>query len=115
MAKSSGISIDHLLHTHWSIPKGPNLFSPHEILLNHADYRPGQPSASVDLEQVRDYLITKKSQQKVQYDKRYMAWPLSDLSPRQDILFLSPAYQTSYLEGTILGQTQMPRSYIIEA
>ena len=40
---------------------------------------------------------------------------LDDLVPGQDVLFLSPANQTSYLEGTVIGQAQMPRSYLIEA
>ena len=61
-AKSSGISTDHLLQTLFSTPIGPNLPSPHEILLNHTNYRPGKPSTPVDLEPVRDYLITKKAQ-----------------------------------------------------
>ena len=113
--KPTGISIHNVLKTLCSTPIGPNLPSPHEILLNHTNYRPGMPSTSVDLEQVRDYFITKKAQQKVQYDKRHRAQQLDDLEPGKDVLFLSPINQTSYLEGTVIGQAQMPRSYYIEA
>ena len=73
--KPSGISINHLLQTLCSTPIGPNLPSPHEILLNHRDYKPGKPSTPVDLEQVSDYLITKKTQQMAHYEKRHKAQP----------------------------------------
>ena len=49
-----------MLQTLHSTPIGPNLPSPHEILLNCTDPKPGQPSTPIDVEQVRDYLITKK-------------------------------------------------------
>ena len=52
-AKSSGISINHILQTLCSTPICPNLPSPHGILLNHTDYKPGNLSNHVDLEQVR--------------------------------------------------------------
>ena len=92
--KSSGISIDRLLQTLYSTPIGPNLPSPCEILLNCTDYKPGKPSTPIDFEQVRDYLITKKTQQKAHYDKGHKAQPLPDLVPTQDVLVLSPAEQT---------------------
>ena len=102
-SQSSNLSLDHMLQTLCSTPIGPNLPSPHEILLNCTDPKPGQPSTPIDLEQVRDYLITKKSVQKHYFDKRHNTRPLQDLSPGQDILFLSPVDQTSYLEGTIVS------------
>ena len=114
-AQSSNISIDHLLQTLCSFPIGLNLPSPYGILLNCTDYRPRQPSIPINLEQVRDYLITKNLAQKHHYDQRHNARPLPDLSPRQDILFLSPIEQTSYLEGTIISCANTPRSYIIKA
>ena len=113
--QASNTSIDHLLQTLRSTPIGPSLSSPCEILLNRTDPKPGHPSTPIDLEQVRDYLITKKSVQKHYYDKRHNTRPLPDLSPRQDVLFLSPVDQTSYLEGTIVSQANTPRSYIIES
>ena len=80
--KPTCTSINHVLQTLHSTPIGPNLPSPHEILLNHTNYRTGKPLTPVDLEQIRDYLITKKSQQKVHYDKRHGAQQLDDLEPR---------------------------------
>ena len=71
--KPAGTSNDHVLQTLHFTPIGPNLPSPHEILLNHTNYRPGMPLTPVDLEQVRDYLMTKKAQQKDHYDKRHRA------------------------------------------
>ena len=115
IAKASGISIDHLLQMLRSTPIGPNLPFLHEILHNHTDESSGQPSTPIYLEHVRDHLITKKTQQKNHHDKRYRTQPLSDLSPGQDVLFLSLTDQTSYLEGTILGPAHTPRSYLIEA
>ena len=96
-------------------PIGPSLPSPCEILLNCTDPKPGHPPTPINLEQVRDYLITKKSTQKHYYDTRHNTRPLPDLSPGQDVLFLSPVDQMSYLEGTIVSQASTPRSYIIEA
>ena len=57
----------------------------------------------------------KRSAQKQYYDKRHNTRPLPDLSPGQDVLFLSPVDQMSYLEGTIVSRANTPRSYIIEA
>ena len=103
-----------MLQTLCYTPIGPNLSSPCKILLNCTDPRSRQPSTPIDLEQVRDYLIAKRSVQKHYFDKRHNTRPLLDLSPRQDVLFLSPVDQTSFLEGTIVSQANMPRSYIIE-
>ena len=100
---------------HSDPPHRPLPTLPCEILHNCTDAHPGQPSVPIDLEQVRDYLITKTNQQKTHHDKRYRAQPLSDLSPGQDVLFLRCTDQPSYLEGTILGPAHSPRSCFIEA
>ena len=89
--------------------------SPCEILLNHTSYRPGHQPTHVDLDQVRDYLITQKSKQKFYYDKRHNAKLLNDIEPGQEVLFLSPLDHKSYIEGTVVSQAQEPRSYILEA
>ena len=57
-AQPSGTSITHTLKTLHSTPIGPNLPSPHKILMNRTSYRPGHQPTHVDLDQVRDYLIT---------------------------------------------------------
>ena len=74
--QSSSISIDHLLWTLHSTPIGPNLPSPHKILLNCTDPRPGQPSTPINLGQVRDYLITKRSAQKHYFNRIHNTQPL---------------------------------------
>ena len=112
--QSSNISIYHLLQTLHSTPIGPKLLSPCKIPFNCTNTRPVQPPTPIDLEHVRDYLITKRLTQKHYYHKRHNTRPLPDLNPRQDILFLSPVDQTSYLEGTIVSQTNTPRSYLIK-
>ena len=104
-----------VLQTLCSTLIGPNLPSPHKILINCTDHKPGQPSTPIDLDRLRDYLITKKSAQKHHYDKIHNARPLPDLIPKQDDLFLSPGDQTSYLEGTIIDCANTSRSYIIKA
>ena len=111
-AQASNTSLDHLLQTLRSTPIGPSLPSPCEILLNCTDPKPSHPSTPIDLEQVRDYLITKRSAKKHYYDKRHNTRPLPDLSSSQDVLVLSPVDQMSYLEGTIVSQANTPRSYI---
>ena len=42
-------------------PIGPNLRSPQDILHNCIEECPGKPSQPVDMEAVRNYLITKKN------------------------------------------------------
>ena len=101
--QASNTSLHQLLQTLHSTPIGPSLPSPHEILLNCTDPKPGHPATPINLEQVRDYLITKRSAQKHYYDRRHNTRPLPDLSPGQDVLFLSPVDQMSYLEGTIVS------------
>ena len=105
----------HTLNTLCSTPIGPNLPSPCEILMNCTSYKPGHQPTHVDLDQVRDYLITQKSKQKFYYSKRHKAKPLNDLEPGQEVLFLSPVDHKSYIEGTVVSQAQEPRSYMLEA
>ena len=114
-AQPSGSSITHTLNTLCSTPIGPNLPSLHEILMNRTSYRPRHQPTHVDLDQVRDYLITQKSKQKFYYDKRHNAKLLNNLEPGQEVLFLSPIDHKPYIEGTVVNQAQEPRSYILEA
>ena len=79
--------------------------SPREILHNRTETRPGKPSTPVDMEAVRDYLITKKISQKQYHDKTHNVKPLPDLSQGQEVLFLSPADPNQYIEGTVLAKS----------
>ena len=63
-ATTSGKTLDDVLLSLISSPIHPNLPSPREILHNHTEEHPGQPSHPVDCEQVRNYLLDKKATQK---------------------------------------------------
>ena len=107
-------TLDDVLLSLRSSPIGPNLPSPREILHNHTEECPGQPSHPVDCEQVRNYLLDKKATQKEYHDKNHNARPLSELEPGQKILFLSPREENQYIEGTITTKAATPRSYYLE-
>ena len=67
---------------------GPHLLSLREILHNRTEEHPGRPSQPVDMEQVCNYLITKKKTvQKENHDKRQNVNPLPQLNPGQEVLF----------------------------
>ena len=112
-ATTSGKSLGDVLLSLRSSPIGPNLPSPREILHNHTEECPGQPSHPVDCEQVRNYLLDKKVIQKEYHDKSHNTKSLS-LEPRQKILFLSPREENQYIKGTITTKAATPRSYYIE-
>ena len=113
-ATASGKTIDDVLLSLRSTPTGPNLPSPREILHNHTEEHPGQPSHQVDYEQIRNYLLNKKATQKEYHDKSHNAKPLSELEPQQKVLFLSPREENQYIKGTITTKAPTPKSYYIE-
>ena len=60
-------------------------------------------------------IISKKQMQEQYFDKSHNARPWSQLDPGQEVLFLSPAYQNSYIPSTIVDKASMPHSYTTEA
>ena len=108
-------SIEDLLLNIRTQPIGPHLPSPREILHNRTENRPGRPSQPVNMEDIRNYLISKKTTQKENYDKHHNTKPLPDITPGQKVLFLSPAEPNQFIEGTITSHASTPRSYIIES
>ena len=114
-ANSSGKSYDDLLLSLRSMPIGPYLPSPREILHNRTQDWPGQPPHPTDFEEVRNYFIAQKSTQKRHYNKRHNVRDLPELYPGQAVLFLSPGDTNIYVEGTITGPSTTPHSYTIEA
>ena len=113
-ATTSGKTLEDVLLSLRSSPIGPNLPSPREILHNHTEEHPGQLSYPVDCEQVRNYLLDRKTTQKEYHDKSHNARPLSELEPGQKILFPNPREENQYIEGTITTKSATPRSYYIE-
>ena len=89
-ATASRKTLDDVLLSLRSTPIGPNLPSPREILHNHTEKRPGQTPHAIDYEEVRNYLLDKKSTQKRYHDQSHNVKPLPELKPGQKILFLSP-------------------------
>ena len=67
-ATASGKTLDKVLLNITSMPIGPNLSSPREILHKYTEEHPGKPSHPVDFEQVRNYLIGQKATQKENHD-----------------------------------------------
>ena len=111
----SKLPIEDILLNIRTQPIGPNLPSPQEILHNHIEACPGKLSTPVDMEAVRNYLITKKTSQKEYHDKAHNAKPPPDLIQGQEVLFLSPADPNQYIEGTVLAKAPQPRSYLLES
>ena len=89
---ASGKTLDNLLLCIRSIPVGPNLPFPREILHNHTEKCPGQPSHPINYEQVRNYLSDKKNQKKY-HNESHNVKLLPELTTRQKFLFLSPKEQ----------------------
>ena len=73
-----------------------------------------QTSQPIDLEKVRNYLISRRQAQSDQINKSHGVWALSELPPDQEVLFKSPA-DDEYIHGTIIEKAPLPWSYIIEA
>ena len=114
MGHDSKLPIEDILLNLRKQPIGPNLPSPQEILHKHIEEYPDKLSTSVDMEAVRNYLITKKTSQKEYHDKTHNAKPLPDLIQGQEILFLSPEDPNQYVEGTVIAKAPQPRSYLLE-
>ena len=77
--------------------------------------RPGQTPHAVDYEEIRNYLLDKKSTQKRYHDQSHNVKPLPELKPGQKILFLSPKDKNQYIEGTVTSKASTPRSYYLES
>ena len=68
---------DLLLDLH-STPIGPTMPSPREILHKTTLQHPIRPSAPVDMESVRNYLLSRKQSIKAQFDRAHGAHELQD-------------------------------------
>ena len=97
-----------------SMPIGPNMAALHEILHNRTIQQPGRPSQPIDLEKVRNFLISRRQAQCDQFNKAHGFWALSELPSGQEVLFKSPA-DNEYIPGTKTEKAPVPHSYIIDA
>ena len=113
-ATASKKTLDDVLLSLRSTNIGPNLPSPREILHNCMEKRLGQTPQAVDYEEIRNYLLDKKSSQKRYHDQSHNAKPSPELKPGQKILFLSPKDENQYIEGTVTSKASTPRSYYLE-
>ena len=62
-----------------------------EILHNKTIQQPGRPSQHIDLEKVRNFLISRRKPQGAQFNKAHRVQTLPELPPGQEVLFKSPA------------------------
>ena len=95
-------------------PYGPTCLQPRRSCTTGPSSTPGKPSAPVDMKQVCNFLLAKKQSQKWYFNLACNAREQQQLSPDQEILFLSPA-ENEYLLGSIVYQASTPCSYIIKA
>ena len=88
--------------------------SPCEILHNRTIQHPDKTSQPVNMERVRNFLLSCKQNQCNQFNKAHGACALSELPPGQEALFRSPS-NNEYIPGTIVDRATVLHSYIIEA
>ena len=88
--------------------------SPREILHNRTIWHLCKPSQPVDMERVRNFLLSHKQSQCIQFDKASGAYALSELTPGQEGFFRSPS-DDKYIPGTIVNKATTPHSYIYRA
>ena len=96
-ATASGKTLDKVLLNIRSMPIGPKVPSPREILHNLTEEHPGKPSYPVNFEQIKNYLIGQKAIQKENHDQRHHTKPLPELQPGHQVLFLSPAKHKKWI------------------
>ena len=77
--------------------------------------RPGQTPHAIDYEEIRNYLLDKKSTQNRYHDQSHNVKPFPELKPGQKILFLSLKDENQYTEGTVTNKASTPRSYYLES
>ena len=113
-AQDTNKPLEDVLLNLWLTPIGPNMLSPWEILHNRTFQHPGRPSQPVDMESVRNYLLSHKQSQKAQFDKAHGAHDLPELGTGQEVLFWSPV-KDEYIPWTMVNRATAPYSYVIEA
>ena len=80
-------SVEDLLLNIRTQPIGPHLPSPREILHNRTEECPGKPTQPVNMEDIRNYLISKKTTEKANCDKHHNTKPLPDITQVRKLFF----------------------------
>ena len=88
--------------------------SSREILHTRTLQCPGRPSAPVNMESVRNYVLSRKQSHKAQFDRAHGTCVVQELGPGQEVLFRSPS-NDEYIPQTVVNKATMLHSYIIEA
>ena len=86
-----------------SPPIRPYLPSPKEILHNKTFQYPGKPTTPNDMEQVCNYLLSKKQTQKTHFNRAHGTRELPELGLGQEVLFWSPT-DNEYIPGTMVNK-----------
>ena len=107
-------SIEDLLLNIRTQPIDPHLPSPREILHYRTEECPGRPSHSVDMENICNYLISKKTTQKENPWQGSQGQNTTRHHSRSESSFSQSSGPHQYTEGSITSYTSTPRSYIIE-
>ena len=94
-------SLESVLLDLRSTPIRSNMPAPHEILHNRTIQQPGRPSQLVDMEMIRNFLISKWQAQCDQFNKAHGVRALPELPPGQEVLLRSPA-SDEYIPGPSL-------------
>ena len=106
--QDAGRSIKDLLLYLWSTPISPQMPSSREILHNRTIQCLGKPSTPVDMEEVCNHLIAMKKSQKQYFDRAHNAKAMAQLDLSQEILFLYPTDQSTYIHRTIVDKASTP-------
>ena len=86
-----------------------------EILYNRTIQHPERPLMPIYMGGIQNHLISKKQAQKQYFNKSHNTKPLPQLNPGQELLFLSPADQSSHTPNIIVDKALTLQSYTIEA
>ena len=84
-----------------STPIWSNMPSSWEIQHDRTFQHPGRSSTQVDMESVRNYLLSRKQSQKAQFNRAHGTFELQDLGPDQEVLFRSPG-EDEYIPRPLL-------------
>ena len=114
IGQDSHKTLENILLDLWSTPTGPNMPSPCKILHNRTLQHPGKPGQPVDMESVRNYLLSCRQSHKMYFNRAHGIHDLTEVGLGQEVLFRSPV-KDEYIPRAIFKQATAPHSYTVEA